>query len=92
LVATDGVVTRWRRGRTVVRCEFSFVPETEELVPGIVVVCAVPLLRALLVGEGDQHSIDSGIELVASHRKRRDRDPPALSRHPPGTQKSGSAG
>jgi hypothetical protein len=49
------------------------------------------LLHALLVDEGDEHRVDLRLEDGASDW-RRDRDAPALRRHPPGAWKSGGAG
>jgi hypothetical protein len=57
-----GVVSSGRRGRDVVGGEFTLVPLSEEVFPGLVVVGVEPRLRALLVAEGDEHRVDLRLE------------------------------
>jgi hypothetical protein len=75
VAAAGGVVARGRRGRSVVGGELTFVPAPKEVIPCIVVVGEECRLRALLVAEGFDHSVDRGVEGVA-HWRRRDRDTP----------------
>jgi hypothetical protein len=76
VVAAGGVVARGRRGRSIVGGELAFVPAPEEVIPRDVVVGEESRLRVLLIAEGFDHSVDRGIEGIASHWRRRDRDAP----------------
>jgi hypothetical protein len=61
---------------SVVGGKLAFVPTPEEVIPRDVVVGEESRLRALLVAEGFDHSVDHGVEGVASHWQRQDRDAP----------------
>jgi hypothetical protein len=91
VAVVGGVVVRGRRRRAVVGDEFPFIPTAEELVPCRVVVGEEARLRALLVAHRFEHLVDGGVE-GGAHWRRRDRDTPALRRHPPGAWKSGGTG
>jgi hypothetical protein len=92
VAAAGGVVARRRRGRAVVRSEFTLIPAPEERGPRRVVVRVEPGLGALLVTHALEDLIDGGVEGGAPCGGGGIGTPPALRRQLPGVRKSGGTG
>jgi hypothetical protein len=71
--AVGGIVARRKRGRAIVRGEFTLVPAPEERIPRRVVVRVEARIGVLLVAHALEDLVDGGIE-GGAHWRRRDRD------------------